>query len=95
MFGKYFFSVLKWLLLDSISWLVRYCISGNLLIFMCIIGVMLCRLVFFVRLKYELFFRNLVENVVNGLNRMIFLLLMMCVLRCGIDIGGELIDVLL
>lgn len=62
---------------------------------MCIIGIMLEVVVEFIRFYNELFLRNLVEKVVNGLNSIMCLLFRMWVLICGIDIGGVLMDVLL
>lgn len=49
----------------------------------------------FIRFYNELFLRNLVEKVVNGLNSIMCLLFRMWVSICGIDIGGVLMDVLL
>ncbi len=87
--GKYSFSALKRSSSDSISWPARYWTSGNSSTPTCSIGMTLCEVVLPNRSMYEPFFRNFVENVANGPNRMIRLPSMTRVSRCGTDIGGE------
>lgn len=69
--------------------------SERLVILVLIMVLMLCRWIELNRLNYEFVFKNLGVKLVYGLKSRLVLLLIIWVLRCGIDMGGELIVVLL
>ncbi|MNC74538.1 hypothetical protein D3C75_1259110 [compost metagenome] len=57
-----------------------------------VIGHTLCSVVLPSRSRYEPFFRNLVEKVANGPNRMTRLPSSTRVSRCGTDMGGAPVE---
>src|SRR5471030_1422759 len=68
-FGKYSFRAFMRYSSDSMSWPARYSTSGYSLMPTLVIGQMLWVVVLVSRSRYEPSFRNLVEKVANGPNR--------------------------
>lgn len=82
-------------LFESINWEIKYFVKLNFFMLVFNIVIILLGFIDLIKFKYELFFKNFGENFVKGLNSNDFLLLINCVFKCGIDIGGVLILVLL